>query len=257
MQLELGLAIGRGQFEIVYQPVVDLKTRRVVCAEALLRWNHPTYGIINPVQFIPLLEQSGHIAVVGCWVIDTALQVARQTNDEIKIAINISPVQLIDAGFPQKIAAMLESGRVRPNRIEFEITESSLLDGDTNKLTVLREIRALGCRIALDDFGTGYSSMRLLNDFQFDKLKIDGAFIRDGASNTRQLLILESMIHLGQNLGLVITGEGIENAEQADRLVSLGCCEGQGYFFYQPLIRDKFIETFGTRTMAGLFNPLN
>ena len=155
-----------------------------------------------------------------------------------------SPHQLTDVSLPQKIFAALSKEEVSASRVEFEITESSLLGNDARKLAVLREIKEIGCRISLDDFGTGYSSMRLLDEFPFDKLKIDESFISGDASDSRRAHILETMIQLGRRLGLAIVGEGIATKAQADRLVVLGCSEGQGYYFMGPMVNDDFVRMF-------------
>lgn len=242
LRSQLNNALENHQFFIEYQPIVDLRTNGILSAEALLRWTNPAGCIVEPGTFIPMLEHSGQIAAVGAWVIESAVRVVATVRNDMKIAINLSPLQLADHSLPQKIKHFLMESAVTPDRIEFEVTESSLLDRDAYKLAVLREIKAIGCRISLDDFGTGYSSLRLLNEFPFDKLKIDGSFIRGDANDIRRTQILEAMIELGKKLGLVVIGEGVETQEQANRLARLGCCEGQGFFFHRPMVKDEFLK---------------
>jgi predicted signal transduction protein with EAL and GGDEF domain len=251
LEIELTYALERGQFSVVFQPIVNLQNRRIVGAEALLRWTHPEFGTVPPASFIPYLEKGNQIAAIGLFVIGQAIRAAAKIPPDIVIAINLSSVQLSDIKMPDKIAAVLAQNAVPSGRIEFEITESSLLQKDVQKLAVLREIQALGCRIAVDDFGTGYSSLRLLDDFEFDKIKIDASFIQGLHRGSRRRLILESIIELGAKLELIITGEGIETDAQKDQLTGLGCVQGQGFLFYRPMREDRFLRLFETGDMAG------
>jgi diguanylate cyclase (GGDEF)-like protein len=243
LQLELGRAVERQQLSLVFQPIVNLQTGAVVAAEALLRWNHPTFGDVPPDRFVPMLEQIGQVGAVGDLVKNCAFRTAARIRPDIAIAINLSALQLADPDLPNRIAENLARNALPAQRIEFEVTETALLD-DPQKLSVLHAIRALGCRIALDDFGTGYSSLRLLDKFPFDKLKIDGSFIDDPKDADRRTHILASMIQLGHKLGITVTGEGIETAEQATRLAALGCHDGQGFLFFRPIPMAQFSEQF-------------
>jgi diguanylate cyclase (GGDEF)-like protein len=251
LESELTYALERGQFAVLFQPIVNLETRRIVGAEALLRWTHPIFGVVPPSRFIPYLEKGNQIAAVGLFVIEQAIQVAAQIPPKVIIAINLSSVQLSDIEIPGKIAALLAKYGVASGQIEFEITESSLLQKDTQKLAVLREVQALGCRIAIDDFGTGYSSLRLLDEFEFDKIKIDASFIQGLNPGSRRRLILESIIELGAKLQLMITGEGIETETQKEQLTGLGCVHGQGFLFYQPIRQDGFLFLFDAENLAA------
>ncbi len=248
LQLELSRAVERQQLSLVFQPIVNLKTGAIVAAEALLRWTHPAFGSVPPDQFVPMLEQIGQVSAVGHLVKDCAFRTAALIRPDIAIAINLSALQLADPDLPARIAENLARNALPASRIEFEVTETSLLDDDPQKLSVLHAIRALGCRIALDDFGTGYSSLRLLDKFPFDKLKIDGSFIHDPTDSDRRVHILAMMIELGHKLGITVTGEGIETAEQAARLAALGCHDGQGFLFSRPIPMDEFRERFSEET---------
>jgi diguanylate cyclase (GGDEF)-like protein len=244
IETELTHALDRGQFSVAYQPVVALETSGIVGAEALLRWEHPVYGIVPPGQFIPTLEKGGQIAAVGLFVMNEAMRVAARIPDSLVIAINLSSIQLADVGLPQKIVTIMQKHKVSPRQIEFEVTESSLLQKDSLRLGVLTEIKRLGFQISLDDFGTGYSSLRLLDEFHFDILKIDASFIQNVAQDARRRVILQSIIELGRNLELVIAGEGIETRAQMEQLASLGCRRGQGFLFHEPLAEAQFVALF-------------
>lgn len=235
MEQELAHALDYGQLSLVYQPIIDLRSYTIVAAEVLLRWTHPTFGAVPPDVFIPLLEQSGRIADVGIFVIREAIRAAANIPASVRLAINLSPIQLAEHNLPHVIAVALDANNVSPQQIDFEITESRLLDGDVDKQGVLAAIREMGCRICLDDFGTGHSSLRLLEEFPFEKIKIDGSFISRDRANTRQRQILEAMIQLGRSLDIPVTGEGVETQEQATELATLGCIEGQGFFFFSPM----------------------
>jgi EAL domain-containing protein (putative c-di-GMP-specific phosphodiesterase class I) len=244
LSTSLTYALERDQFVVVFQPIVDLQSRRM----------HPRFGAVAHVNFIPYLEKGNQIAATGLFVTAKAIRVAAQMPVDILIAINLSSVQLSDIKMPDKIAALLAQNVVPSGQIEFEITESSLLQKDVQKLAVLREIQALGCRIAVDDFGTGYSSLRLLDefDFEFDKIKIDASFIKGLHRGSRRRLILESIIELGAKLELLITGEGIETEAQKEQLTGLGCVQGQGFLFYRPMAEARFFGLFEGDEPAGL-----
>jgi diguanylate cyclase (GGDEF)-like protein len=247
LQVELSNALARGQFGLLFEPVVDLLTQKIVAAETLLSWRHPVYGMIPPGKFIPLLERSGQIGSVGLFVITQSIRVAALVPVQIFITINLSPFQLDDLGLPLKILTLLTDFHVDPTRIEFKITASGLLENDLQKLTVLSDVRKIGCKISLDDFGAGASSLRLLDAFQFDGLKIDAAFLRDLTQDSKRLLILISMIQLGKNLGLTVIGKGIDTQAQADRLVPLGCWLGQGGFFSPKLSQEELLDRLTAR----------
>jgi diguanylate cyclase (GGDEF)-like protein len=231
---DCGFALDKKQFEVLYQPIISINTRKIIGCEALIRWNHPTYGIISPQVFIPILEQGGQISSVGCWVIEKVMSDSISIHDDITIAINLSPFQLSDLSYPEKILALAKKTGIRISRFEFEITETNLIENSLDKLEALSRIRSYGFSIALDDFGTGYSSLKLLQEFSFDKLKIDGTFIRE-CSAQKQNVILEGILLLGKRLGLSIVAEGIETEKQEKYLKELGCECAQGYYYYHPM----------------------
>ena len=234
-------ALVRDQFEILYQPIVSIKTRDIIGCEALIRWNHPTYGVISPSVFIPIMEKSGQISQLGLWAIEKAMIDSEVIHYGLHISINISPLQLIDGSFPEKILALAHEKNVPISRFEFEITETSLLENSHEKLEVLSRIKNYGFNIALDDFGTGYSSLRLLQEFNFNKLKIDGAFIRDCTLH-KQNIILDSILLLGRRLGISIVAEGVETREQEEYLVGLGCDLAQGFYYCHPTDKTSLVS---------------
>ena len=247
LQQEIMVALEHQEISVAYQPIVDLSTGNVVAAEALLRWTHPRYGDISPEIFIPILEQSGQISRFWRFVVREALETLVLSESKIRMAINLSPIQLANNELPDDIESLIQFYDTRPGQIEFEVTETSLLYGDTKKLEVLHKIRSLGCRICLDDFGTGHSSLRLLDEFPFDKIKIDGSFVSCIDESRRRNYILRSMIRLGRELGVSVTGEGVENEQQVTRLTEFGCTEGQGFFFFRPAPRSTLLEILRAR----------
>jgi diguanylate cyclase (GGDEF)-like protein len=250
--LQMDESVALDQLFLVFQPIVDLRTRRIVAAEALLRWRHPVFGIVQPQDFVPILEKSGQIARVGAFVIEQATRVAARLRPDIIVSINISPLQLADIDLPRKLLSALDAAGLAAGRIELEITESSLLEKDLQKLEVLRQIRTLGCGIALDDFGTGYASLLLLEQFPFSKIKIDGSFVREPGDDARRHLILTSIIKLANDLGICVAAEGIEAEKQARTVFELGCQLGQGFHFSPGLTEEVFLAA---ASAAGVSAP--
>ncbi|HYS87967.1 MAG TPA: EAL domain-containing protein, partial [Bradyrhizobium sp.] len=235
MEQELRKALPAGEFELYYQPVVNLVSNEISGFEALLRWNHPTKGMIAPATFIPLSEEIGFIVPLGEWVIRQACAAAARWPGELRVAVNISAVQFRSAGLMQVIVGALANSGLDPTRLEIEITETVLLESKETTLDVLHQLRALGVRIAMDDFGTGYSSLTYLQCFPFDKIKIDRSFVKDIAENTGSLNIVRAVAALANGMGMTATAEGVETREQLDRITSEGCTEMQGFLFSQPL----------------------
>jgi diguanylate cyclase (GGDEF)-like protein/PAS domain S-box-containing protein len=227
--------IKTGQFHLAYQPLVDAASQRLVGFEALLRWHHPTRGIVPPNEFIPLAEESGIILPLGEWVVREACRAASHWSSDISVAVNVSARQLASLSFPGTVRDALSRYKLAPNRIELEVTESVFL-GDTNAaLEVLRRLRALGLGIALDDFGTGYSSLGYLNKAVFHKLKIDGSFVREAGTNKEAIAIIQSIVALARSFRMSVTAEGVETHEDFCRMRDLGCQNIQGYLFGRPM----------------------
>jgi diguanylate cyclase (GGDEF)-like protein len=234
IELDLREAMSRQELEVWYQPIFDLTANRVSGFEALLRWQHPVHGMIPPVQFIPLAEELGLIGPIGEWVMQQACQDAATWPDELKVAVNLSPVQFRSDQLVHTVEQALSSAGLPANRLELEITETALLQDNETVLAMLHRLRNLGLRTVLDDFGTGYSSLSYLRSFPFDKLKIDQTFVREMATRPDCQAIVNSIASLALQLGITTTAEGVETREQLDQVRSAGCAEAQGYYFDNP-----------------------
>jgi diguanylate cyclase (GGDEF)-like protein len=235
MERDLRKALPGGEFELYYQPVVNLASNEISGFEALIRWNHPEKGMVSPAAFIPLAEEIGFIIPIGEWVIRQACTTAAQWPENLHVAVNISAVQFRSPGLMQVIVGALAASGLHPTRLEIEITETVLLHNRDTTLAVLHQLRALGVRIAMDDFGTGYSSLTYLQCFPFDKIKIDRSFVKDITENTGSLNIVRAIAALANGMGMMATAEGVETSEQLDRITSEGCTEMQGFLFSRPL----------------------
>ncbi|RST30200.1 EAL domain-containing protein [Sphingomonas ginkgonis] len=236
-QLELDLrgALRTGQFRLEFQPIFDLKAERIGGLEALLRWDHPTRGLITPGEFIPVAEETGLIVAMGEWVLHEACRQALAWPEDVRIAVNVSPLQFRNSGFTNVVFQALTRSGLAPQRLEIEITESVFLDGADAVVALLHRLRALGVRIALDDFGTGYSSLSYLRSFPFDKLKIDRSFVANVASDESAGAIVDAIVHLAGALNMDTTAEGVEDPQQLESLRLHGCGSIQGFLFSQPI----------------------
>jgi diguanylate cyclase (GGDEF)-like protein len=232
---ELRNAIAREEFELYYQPVVDAKTRSLCGVEALVRWKHPTKGLVAPDRFIPLAESTGLIAPLGEWILRRACTDATSWPSNVKVAINISAVQFKKGNLFDVILRTLVETGLAPERLELEVTETALLENHEAHLTTIRQLKNLGISIALDDFGTGYSSVSYLTIFPFDKIKIDKSFTQ-GVLNRRDCkAVVASTLALAQGLGTVTTAEGVETEEQLEYMRAAGVDLVQGYLFGRPV----------------------
>ena len=235
MEQDLRKALPDGEFELYYQPVINLASNAISGFEALIRWNHPQKGLVAPAAFIPLAEEIGFIVPMGEWVIRQACATAAQWPGDLHVAVNISAVQFRNPGLMQVIVGALAASGLQPTRLEIEITETVLLQNKETTLAVLHQLRSLGIRIAMDDFGTGYSSLTYLQCFPFDKIKIDRSFVKDITENTGSLNIVRAVAALANGMGMTATAEGVETEEQLNRISAEGCTEMQGYLFSKPL----------------------
>jgi diguanylate cyclase (GGDEF)-like protein len=231
LELELRQAIADDGLEVYYQPVVNLEDGKVSCCEALLRWRHPDRGMISPAEFIPIAEETGLINQLGNWVLNAACDEAANWPDEIRVAVNVSPVQFKSQTLALNVAAALAASGLAASRLELEITEAVLIRDDEVALGVLHQLRKLGVRIALDDFGTGYSSLSYLQRFPFDKIKIDRSFIKDMAGAGASSSIVQAVVNIAAASDMTTTAEGVETEQQRNLLYILGCTEMQGYLF--------------------------
>ncbi|MBR1271244.1 EAL domain-containing protein [Bradyrhizobium sp. AUGA SZCCT0222] len=231
LELELRQAISDGGLEAYYQPVLNLEDGKVSSCEALLRWRHPERGMISPAEFIPVAEETGLINELGHWVLNTACAEAASWPAEVRVAVNVSPVQFRSQTLALNVAAALAASGLAASRLELEITEAVLIRDDDGALQMLHQLRKLGVRIALDDFGTGYSSLSYLQRFPFDKIKIDRSFIRDLAGAGASSSIVQAVVNIAAASDMTTTAEGVETEQQRNLLYILGCTEIQGFLF--------------------------
>jgi len=235
LQADLRQALVRSEFFLEFQPIIDLASSRIIAAEALLRWQHPTRGLLSPTGFITLAEEAGLIAPIGAWVLREACRAAAGWPHYMRIAVNLSPMQFRDTGVLDMIGGALAQTGLEPSRLELEITENTVLETNTFTVDALWKLHSDGVRIALDDFGTGYSSLSYLRRFPFDKIKIDRSFIKDLGREKDDSSIILAIIGLADSMNMVVTAEGVESAEQAALLTSYGCAQAQGFLFSQPM----------------------
>ncbi|MDP2619322.1 MAG: EAL domain-containing protein [Hyphomicrobiales bacterium] len=232
--LDLRRALSRDEFELYYQPLFNLRENKVSGFEALLRWHRPGRGIMSPADFIPVAEEIGLINELGEWVLHKACAEAASWPDDIKIAVNVSPVQFKRGNLLEVVRSALSASCLSPRRLELEVTESVVLQNDRATLAMLHQLQQLGARISLDDFGTGYSSLSYLRSFPFDKIKIDASFVSDLSAGDDDIGIVHAVVSLASRLGVATTAEGVETEEQLAIIKAEGCTEAQGYLFSPP-----------------------
>jgi len=235
LEVDLRNALARGEFEVHYQPLISVETRKVSSFEALVRWRHPERGRIEPVEFIPVAEDTGLILQLGEWVLREACAQAMAWPDHINVAVNLSPVEFQRGDVVSAVIAALSSSGLPAGRLEIEITESVLLEKTTKSVTTLKRLRDLGVRISMDDFGTGFSSLSYLRSYPFDKIKVDRSFVRDLTKDDRSRTIVSAIAGLGMRFGMRTTAEGVETKEQLEWLRGEGCDEVQGMLFSMPV----------------------
>ncbi|WP_426410351.1 bifunctional diguanylate cyclase/phosphodiesterase [Bradyrhizobium ganzhouense] len=251
LELDLRQALARGEFEVHYQPLVDLSANVVTGCEALLRWSHPERGMVSPADFIPVAEDTGLISEIGEWVLKQACTEAASWPGDIHIAVNVSPVQFRSKTLALKVAAALAESGLAPGRLELEITETVLIRDDEEALTILQQLRELGVRIALDDFGTGYSSLSYLHRFPFDKIKIDRSFISDIGEPEDSSPIVQAVVHMAAARHMATTAEGVETEAQRDVLRRLGCSQMQGWLFSPAVPAAKLKQLLSKQAAAA------
>ncbi len=242
---ELRRAVENNELRLFLQPKVDLAQRRVVGAEALVRWQHPTRGLVPPMQFIPFAEQTGFIRMLSAWVLAGAAQFARQAADAgltLRLSVNLSTRDLMDQDLPAKIEALMAPLKVPAETLCLEITESAIMDDPERALSTLEHLHAMGFKLSIDDFGTGYSSLAYLKRLPVDELKIDKSFVMAMERDLDDARIVRSTIELAHNLGLTVVAEGLETIKAWAMLARLGCDEGQGYYISKPMPQEQFID---------------
>jgi diguanylate cyclase len=254
---DLRHAIMRDELRLVYQPQKDVRNNSVIGFEALLRWKHPLRGEVSPADFIPIAEETGAILQIGSWVLKTACHEAVTWTQPLTIAVNVSAVQLYDPGFVRELHQILLATGLPPRRLELEITETALVRDFTRALAMLRQIKAIGVRIAMDDFGTGYSSLSNLRAFPFDKIKIDGSFIRSVNSNSQAATIVRAVLGLGRGLGLPVLAEGVETDAELRFLQNEACDEVQGYLLGRPGAISNFRNLTHAETVSDASDEIS
>ncbi|MCW1383054.1 EAL domain-containing protein [Novosphingobium sp. KCTC 2891] len=243
LEEDLHDALARGELELFYQPVVRAENNRVVGVEALVRWNHPELGSISPARFIPIAEESNLIRVIGEWVLRRACADATGWPGGLRVAVNVSPVQFADEGFPAIVASALASSGLHPDRLELEITEGVFLQEGCTTDARFNSLKGLGVRLALDDFGTGYSSLGYLKSAPFDKIKIDQSFVRGATEDqSRNQAIIAAIVALAQALDMETTAEGVESFDQFDLMKRLNVTLVQGYIYSRPIPHEEFLR---------------
>ena len=244
LEIDMREAITNGEFRLEYQPLLNLASDRVCAFEALLRWDHPTRGLISPVEFIPIAEETGLIVPIGEFVVQEACRTATQWPEHVRIAVNVSSLQFKSPALHGVIVQALARSGLTPSRLEIEMTESIFVDNSDATLKLLHSLRSLGIRIALDDFGTGYSSLSYLRSFPFDKIKIDRSFVTGMGEDAQATAIVGSILDLARALQMDTTAEGVENDAQRGALNELGCGSIQGYLFSRPLRAEAAAALF-------------
>jgi predicted signal transduction protein with EAL and GGDEF domain len=235
LERDMRTALAQGGFVLHYQPLVNLQTRRVTAFEALMRWHHKERGPIPPAEFIPVAEEMGLIVQLGEWALRNACMEATHWPDDVRVSVNLSPVQFSKGNLVSTVVSALASAGLPASRLELEITESVLLEKSERNIAILNQLREFGVRISMDDFGTGYSSIGYLRSFLFDKIKIDQSFVRDLLIDKGSLAIVRAIASLGVSFGMTTTAEGVETEEQMRCLNLEGCIEVQGYFYSKPI----------------------
>jgi diguanylate cyclase (GGDEF)-like protein/PAS domain S-box-containing protein len=252
---DLRRAAERGELELFYQPVVELGTGRVTAVEALARWNHPLRGLLSPAAFIPLAEETGAILELGSWTLQEACRAiqrlrAATLDDELRVAVNVSAAQLVQAGFVERVREALRRAGAAPSSLVLELTESSLIEDGPASLAILEALKELGVSLAMDDFGTGYSSLSYLKHLPLDVIKVDRSFVAELGQGPAVDPILAATISIGQALGLTVVAEGIETPAQLTALREMGCRRGQGFYFSPPRPEAAVTEMLRDKTLA-------
>jgi EAL domain-containing protein (putative c-di-GMP-specific phosphodiesterase class I) len=251
LEADLRAAIDREELVALYQPIVDLRTERIVGFEALARWQHPVRGLVSPAAFIPLAEETDLIIPLGMRILELACHQARAwrerwPGERLVMSVNLSPRQFADPGLVDSIAHVLEATGLDPSALELEITETSVMDRSDAGLRALADLRGLGVRLVLDDFGTGWSSLAYLRHLPLDTIKIDRSFVTELDDADRNVAIVQAVLSLAHGLGINVVAEGIETPRQARRLRELGCDLGQGYMWSRPLTPERIEAALST-----------
>lgn len=250
LEQDLRHALEKDELVVYYQPQINAQTRKIVCAEALVRWDHPEKGRISPYIFIPIAEATGLIQAIGEWVLEKSCQQLKSWHklglDSIRIAVNLSARQFNQANLGQWLADLFQRHQIDPNKIELELTESTLVDDIPHSIEQLHQLKSVGIKVAMDDFGTGYSSLSYLQQFPFDILKIDQCFIRKIDQNPKNAAIAQAIITMAHQLNLRVVAEGVETTEELTFVHENNCDEIQGYLFSKPITSEEFTQLLQT-----------
>jgi EAL domain-containing protein (putative c-di-GMP-specific phosphodiesterase class I) len=271
LETEIRLGIDRCEFEIYYQPIIDLQTNALSGFEALVRWQHPTRGLIQPDEFIPAAEETGLILPLGRWILSESCRQMREWQDRylqassLVVNVNLSCKQFLQSDLAEKVSDTLNETGLAPHSLRLEITESYLIENSENAVTIMDRLRKLGVELSLDDFGTGYSSLSYLHRLPINSLKIDRSFISRMSESGENSEIVRTIIKLAQNLKMQVIAEGIETSEQLAQLNNLNCGYGQGFYFSMPLeaemaaefINEKLVKFSALPPRPGIISELN
>jgi EAL domain-containing protein (putative c-di-GMP-specific phosphodiesterase class I) len=254
LRTELDSALAAGEFRLLYQPIVDLDQLQMRGVEALIRWEHPTKGLMTPDKFIPALEDSGGIVTVGKWVLSEAcrqLAAWQSAGHDLTMSVNVSMRQLDSSGFVDDVRSALQTHSLTASSLIIEITETVLMKDANATVTLLHRLKDLGVMIAIDDFGTGYSSLAYLRQFPVDVLKIDRSFVSEMSGSPDAAALIHTLVELGHTLGLITLAEGIEQQRQIEGLRSENCDHGQGYLFSRPVVASRIEELLTRIDLSG------
>jgi EAL domain-containing protein (putative c-di-GMP-specific phosphodiesterase class I) len=235
LEADMRVGLSRGEFRLLYQPIVDVAAAKIVGAEALVRWQHPSLGLLTPNRFIHIAEESGLIVELGRWILERACQDAMTWPPDVQLAVNLSAIQLRNASFLDIVRSAFADSGLPARRLELEVTETVLLDKRSNALNLLHQLRDIGVSIALDDFGTGYSSLSYLRAFPFDRIKIDRSFTKDITERADCAAIVSSIVGLGHSLNIATTVDGVETERQLELVRAIGATMAQGYLIGKPM----------------------
>ena len=235
----LALAVEKQELRVEFQPIVDINSPQIACFETLVRWSSKQFGEVPPSEFVPIAEEAGLMNSIGDWVLRQAMEEAATWPADVKVAVNLSPVQIRDTGLVGRVKDALDETGLDPRRLELEITESMFLVANAETKTILWRLKRLGASIVMDDFGTGYSSLGYLRDFPFDKIKIDQSFICSISTDLASRTIVEAVVRLGETLKMKVVAEGIELPAQFELVKGLGCHLFQGFAFSRPAAREE------------------
>jgi EAL domain-containing protein (putative c-di-GMP-specific phosphodiesterase class I) len=253
--MDLREAMEKDELQLHYQPIVDLQRNAITGFEALARWCHPLRGMVPPTVFIPVAEDSGLVIPLGAWALTQACPAAAKWPNDLKVAVNLSPVQFAGPDLYHTIKAVLAETGLAAHRLELEITERLVMEDSEKTISTLHRLKQLGVRIAMDDFGTGYSSLSYLRSFPYDRIKVDRAFVSDLAAGSEDVVIVQAVVRIARALGMTTTAEGVESDDQKQFLTALGCDEAQGDLFSAPVPVEQVAEIIkawaAERTLAA------